>query len=145
MRNIIPLLVSVCMWSVAVAQTTITVGPQLDMPANFSKASKVGLGGSAEGVFNVSSASAIRVSAGYSSFKGKFFPEVIYKSASKVQQRLALPNSPTLRVEFEITNSPKFLLNGTKVKPAYNMMGGGSEFMTNDPVGVRLINWQPLR
>ncbi len=77
MKKVIQLLVCISIYSATQAQTTITIGPQLDMPANFSKASKIGLGGSAEGVFNVSTSSAIRVSAGYSSFKGKFFPETI--------------------------------------------------------------------
>jgi hypothetical protein len=52
---------------------------------------------------------------------------------------------PTLRVEFEILNKPTLLRNGTKVFPANGMIGGGAEFMTTDPVKVRLINWQPIK
>lgn len=64
--------------SIADAQTkTITIGPQLDIPANFGKASKLGLGASAEGVFNFNESSAFRVYAGYSAFKGKFFGETL--------------------------------------------------------------------
>ncbi len=74
-----------------------------------------------------------------------FFTKDLYKSAANAQNRLALPNTPTLRVEFEILNNPTLLQNGTKVLPANGMIGGGAEFMTVDPVWVRLINWQPLR
>ena len=77
MRNVIPLIIILSICSTAWAQTTITAGPQLAMPSNFSKASKIGLGASAEGVFNFNKVSAFRVSAGYYSFKGKFFPEIV--------------------------------------------------------------------
>jgi hypothetical protein len=69
----------------------------------------------------------------------------LYKSAAKAQSRLSLGSSPALRVEFEMLNNPTLLRNGTKVTPFNGMIGGGSEFMTLDPVKVRLINWQPLR
>lgn len=55
------------------------------------------------------------------------------------------PTTPTLRVEFEILNNPKMSLNGSKVLPDFGMPGKGAEFMTTDPVKVRLINVQPLR
>jgi hypothetical protein len=74
-----------------------------------------------------------------------FFTKDLYKSAASAQNRLALPSSPMLRVEFQILNNPTLLRNGTKVLPANGMMGKGAEFMTLDPVKVRLINWQPLR
>jgi hypothetical protein len=74
-----------------------------------------------------------------------FFTKDLYGSAASAQNRLALPSTPTLRVEFKILNSPTLLRNGTKVLPADGMMGKGSEFMTLDPVKVELINWQPLR
>lgn len=74
-----------------------------------------------------------------------YFTKDLYKSAAKAQSRLSLGSSPTLRVEFEILNNPTLLRNGTKVTPLNGMFGGGSEFMTLDPVKVRLINWQPLR
>ena len=73
-----------------------------------------------------------------------FFTKDIYRSALKAQQRLALPSKPTLRVEFQILNNPALLRNGTKVHGAFGMPGGGSEFMTMDPVRVKLINWQSL-
>jgi RHS repeat-associated protein len=74
-----------------------------------------------------------------------FFTKDLYKSATSAQNRLALPSAPTIRVEFQILNNPTLLRNGTKVLPANGMMGKGAEFMTVDPVRVRLINWQPLR
>jgi hypothetical protein len=42
-------------------------------------------------------------------------------------------------------NNPTLLRNGTKVSPLKNLSGGGAEFMTKDPVRVKLINWQPLK
>lgn len=74
-----------------------------------------------------------------------YWTKDLYKSASSAQNRLALPSTPTLRVEFEILNNPTLLRNGAKVFPANEMMGKGAEFMTLDPVRVNLINWQPLR
>ncbi|MDQ6482526.1 RHS repeat-associated core domain-containing protein [Dyadobacter sp. LHD-138] len=73
-----------------------------------------------------------------------FFTKDSYKSALKVQQRLALPSTPTHRVEFKILNNPSLIRNGTKVEPAFGMPGKGAEFLTTDLVKVRLINWQPL-
>lgn len=74
-----------------------------------------------------------------------FFTKDLYKSAASAQNRLALPNTPTIRVEFKIMNNPTLQLTGSKVKAANGMMGKGAEFMTTDPVKVQLINWQPLR
>ncbi|WP_157257491.1 hypothetical protein [Dysgonomonas macrotermitis] len=58
---------------------------------------------------------------------------------------MALPIKPTVRIEFEITNNPTLQINGGKVIPAYSMPGGGSEFMTPDPVRVKIINIQPIK
>lgn len=74
-----------------------------------------------------------------------YFTKDLYKSGAHAQQRLSLPTTPTLRVEFEILNNPTMRLNGSKVLPDFGMPGKGAEFMTTDPVKVRLINWQPLR
>lgn len=74
-----------------------------------------------------------------------YFTKDLYKSGAHAQQRLSLPTTPTLRVEFEILNNPTMKLNGSKVLPDFSMPGKGAEFMTTDPVKVRLINWQPLR
>ncbi len=93
--------------------------------------------------------SAIRSGSGQGFLRGgrpgeTFFTKDIYTSGLKAQQRLALPTKPTLRVEFEIINNPTLLRNGTKVRPAFGMPGGGAEFMSTDPIKVRLLNWQPL-
>jgi RHS repeat-associated protein len=74
-----------------------------------------------------------------------YFTKDLYKSSTKVQQRLSLGLKPTHRIEFEILNNPTMRLFGTKVLPKYKMSGKGAEFMTKDPVKVNLINWQPLR
>ncbi|MDR2915261.1 MAG: hypothetical protein LBV74_10595 [Tannerella sp.] len=74
-----------------------------------------------------------------------YFTKDLYKSGVKAQSRLALPTTPTIRIEFEIVNNPKLINNGTKVLPAYNQAGKGAEFMTLDIVEIKLINWQPLR
>ncbi|WP_234369400.1 hypothetical protein [Leptospira santarosai] len=66
-------------------------------------------------------------------------------SRCKVQERLSLESKPTHRVEFEALNNPKLKLNGTKVESFNGQPGKGSEFMTTDPVKVKLINVQPLR
>jgi len=132
MKKVIPLLVSLCMYSVTQAQTTITIGPQLDVPSNFSKASKIGLGGSAEGVFNVSPASAIRVSAGYSSFKGKFFPEVIsFMPVRGGYQYFLSPNQLYIYGE----GGPAFY-NATDAKTKLSLAFGGGTYF---PVGEKSV------
>ncbi|MDI7208868.1 RHS repeat-associated core domain-containing protein, partial [Leptospira santarosai] len=74
-----------------------------------------------------------------------YFTKDLYKSGAKAQERLSLENKPTHRIEFEVLNDPKFQDYGSKVKPRYNQPGQGSEFMTTDPVKVKLINVQPLK
>ncbi len=127
MRNVIPLIIILSICSTAWAQTTITAGPQLDMPSNFSKASKISLGGSAEGVFNVSSVSAIRVSAGYYSFKGKFFPEIIsFVPVRGGYQYFLSPNQLYVYGE----GGPSFY-NGNNYRTKLSLaFGGGTYFPT---------------
>ncbi|ASV12352.1 RHS repeat domain-containing protein [Leptospira santarosai] len=74
-----------------------------------------------------------------------YFTKDLYKSGEKAQERLSLKDQPTHRVEFEALNNPKLKLNGTKVESFNGQPGKGSEFMTTDPVKVKLINVQPLR
>ena len=74
-----------------------------------------------------------------------YFTKDLYKSGLKAQQRLSLGSTPTHRIEFQILNRPTLLRNGTKVTPIPGQPGLGSEFMTLDPVRIRLINVQPLR
>ncbi|WP_279578145.1 RHS repeat domain-containing protein [Leptospira noguchii] len=74
-----------------------------------------------------------------------YFTKDLYKSGSKAQERLSLKDQPTHRVEFEVKGSPGYEKYGSKVKPDYGQPGKGSEFMTTDPVKVKLINVQPLK
>ncbi|UOG62598.1 hypothetical protein [Leptospira noguchii] len=74
-----------------------------------------------------------------------YFTKDLYKSGSKAQERLSLKDQPTHRVEFEISGSPGYEKYGSKVDPLYGQPGKGSEFMTTDPVKVKLINVQPLK
>jgi hypothetical protein len=74
-----------------------------------------------------------------------FFTKDVYKSGAHAQERLSLPTTPTHRIEFNVTNNPTMLRNGTKVDPVGSLPGKGSEFMSTDPVRVDLINVQPLR
>ncbi|UOG58933.1 RHS repeat-associated core domain-containing protein (plasmid) [Leptospira noguchii] len=74
-----------------------------------------------------------------------YFTKDLYKSGSKAQERLSLKDQPTHRVEFEISGKPNYEKYGSKVDPLYGQPGKGSEFMTTDPVKVKLINIQPLR
>ena len=75
-----------------------------------------------------------------------YYTKDLYKSASKAQERLALPETPSYRMEFEIINNPKAELYGHKVDPVLSrgQLGKGSEFMTNDKVQIRVINVQPI-
>lgn len=108
-------------------------------------------GGSAFRYMSDAELQAIRYGEGAGFLRGgrageTYFTKDLYKSAAKASQRFGLENTPTLRVEFEILNNPTLLRNGTKVLPLKGLSGGGgAEFMTLDPVNVRLINWQPLR
>lgn len=74
-----------------------------------------------------------------------YFTKDLYKSGINAQQRLSLPTTPIMRVEFEILNNPTMKLNGSKVLLDFGMPGKDAEFMTTDPVRVRLTNWQPLK
>ncbi|ASV12350.1 hypothetical protein B2G51_12380 [Leptospira santarosai] len=74
-----------------------------------------------------------------------YFTKDLYKSGAKAQERLSLENKPTHRVEFEISGKPNYEKYGSKVDPLYGQPGKGSEFMTTDPVKVKLINVQPLK
>jgi hypothetical protein len=73
-----------------------------------------------------------------------YFTTDLYRTGTVAQKRLSLYQTPTQRVEFEILNNPKMKLKGTKVDPANGQIGKGKEFMTADPVKVKIINKQPL-
>ena len=72
-----------------------------------------------------------------------FFTDSRFRTASRAQNRLSLPSTPEVQMEFKLTNNPNMIRNGTRVTPAYGGIGGGREFMTTDPVSVEVINVQP--
>lgn len=74
-----------------------------------------------------------------------YFTTDFYRTGAKAKKRLSLYKTPTQRVEFVILNKPKMEIKGTKVTPANGQPGKGTEFMTNDPVKVKITNNQLLR
>ncbi|KAB8333634.1 hypothetical protein SD80_012640 [Scytonema tolypothrichoides VB-61278] len=72
-----------------------------------------------------------------------FFTDSRFRSATKVQDRLSLPQQPEVQMEFQIRNEPSFTIAGARVAPAFGGRGGGREYMTTDPVKVEIINVQP--
>ena len=72
-----------------------------------------------------------------------FFTDSRFRTASRAQNRLSLPSTPEVQMEFKVTNNPNMIRNGTRVAPDYGGIGGGREFMTTDPVSVEVINVQP--
>jgi hypothetical protein len=57
------------------AQSSISIGPDLGLPSNFSSSSKLGIGGSLEYTNRFSEHFGIRFFSGVSSFKGKYFSD----------------------------------------------------------------------
>ena len=74
--------------------------------------------------------------------KRKYLIGTIYETF--LQLVFTLKKQQITKVEFEILNNPKMMLNGEKVMPANGFGGKGSEFMTMDPVNVKILNWQLL-
>jgi RHS repeat-associated protein len=72
-----------------------------------------------------------------------YFTPQKFTSASRAQERLALPTEPTHRVEFEILNEPR-VRGPSKVLPDNSQPGRGIELFSNDQVEVRVLNVQPL-
>jgi hypothetical protein len=75
-----------------------------------------------------------------------FFTTQEIKSATRAQQRLSLPQTPTHRVEFEILNNPR--IQGPRrvdPDPDLGLSGKSSELLSTDPVKARIINVQPLK
>ena len=72
-----------------------------------------------------------------------FFTDSRFRSAKRAQDRLSLLQRLGVQMEFQITNNPTSVRNGTRVRPDYGGRGGEREFMTTDSVGVEIINIQP--
>jgi hypothetical protein len=68
-----------------------------------------------------------------------------YSSGSAAQSNLSLETTPTHRVKFEVINNPIFEKVNTKVAPAYNQPGGGTEIVTPNQVQVKVIYVKRLR
>lgn len=73
-----------------------------------------------------------------------YYTKDLYKSATRAENRLALPFAPTHRLEFEFLENPFLQNNGTKVLPGFGQPGQGSEFMTNEACRVKILNVQLL-
>ncbi len=50
---------------------------------------------------------------------------------------------PQVRTEFRITNEPRLILDGARVKAIDDEPGGGIEYMTLDAVEVEVIRVDP--
>jgi hypothetical protein len=73
-----------------------------------------------------------------------FWTDAEFTSAAEVQDKLALPTPPELRVRFVILNTPTLIRDGSIVEPAFGGQGGGREWASPDPVQVEILDVQPL-
>jgi hypothetical protein len=73
-----------------------------------------------------------------------FWTNESFTSAAEVQDKLALPSPPELRVRFIILNAPTLTREGSLVEPAYGGAGGGREWASFDQVQVEILDVQPL-
>lgn len=67
-----------------------------------------------------------------------------YESAEEAKQLLALKVRPGVRIEFRILNESELLRDGDRVEPGEDEPGGGTEWMTLEPVEVEVIEVEPL-
>lgn len=73
-----------------------------------------------------------------------YFTTNKYQKISSAQEKLALPDPPELRVDFNIKNAPK--VSGPEEIPAkFGRTGGGIQYYTDDPVQVEIIRIRRLR
>lgn len=72
-----------------------------------------------------------------------FFTDSRFRTAGRAQDRLSLPHTPEVQLEFRLREPLKLNRNGTRVQPDFGGRGGGREFSTFDPVEVEIINVQP--
>ena len=73
-----------------------------------------------------------------------FWTDSKFRSATRAQDRLSLPDAPQVRMEFQLRSTPKLQRNGTRIQADYGGRGGGREYMSLDPVEVDVINVQPF-
>ncbi len=69
-----------------------------------------------------------------------FWTQGVYGSAAEAKARLALGDPPpAYRVAFRIRNDPTVSARADRVDPAAGEPGGGTEWVTTDPVEVEVI------
>ncbi len=66
-----------------------------------------------------------------------------YESSREAKRSLALKQRPQVRMEFRITNEPKLILAGARVRATGDEPGGGIEYVTLDAVEVEVIRVDP--
>lgn len=73
-----------------------------------------------------------------------FFTTNKYQTVKSAKSKLALRDSPEVRLDFKIKNQPNVKGYGI-VKPKYGEPGGGIQFKTKDKVQVEIIRKRKLR
>jgi hypothetical protein len=73
-----------------------------------------------------------------------YFTTNKFRTVRSAEEKLALPRSPEVRLDFEITGQPT-IYGPRKVAPAFGKPGGGIEYWSPDPVRVRIIRWRDLK
>ena len=74
-----------------------------------------------------------------------YWTEEFYETAAEAKAKLALAEpAPAARVAFRIKNSPDVRRRGDAVLPAAGEPGGGTEWMSADPVEVEVISIDAL-
>lgn len=74
---------------------------------------------------------------------GTYFTTQKISTAARALRLLALPDKPTHRIAFRITNTPR-VHGPLPVRPKYGQPGGGIELFSADPIKVDLIDVQLL-
>lgn len=68
----------------------------------------------------------------------------LYEQAEEAVERLALKDSPLVRMRFRIRNEPHTRKRGDEVEPALGRGGGGTEWMSQERVEVEVISVDQL-
>lgn len=68
-----------------------------------------------------------------------FFTKDYYKNALLAKSRLALGDTPQVRMRFRIVNDPHFTKQGAPVRSGNGEPGGGTEYETPDRVEAEVI------
>ena len=74
-----------------------------------------------------------------------YWTEEFYETAAEAKAKLALAEpAPAARVAFRIRNRPNVRRRGDVVLPAAGEPGGGTEWMSTEPVEVEVISIDAL-